>query len=297
MNPTRFLLTLLAAISLLPIAACASKAVYQPLTVVVAEADAIVIARATRVPSRPSLERQSAELTVTQVMKGKRPTGPLTVWLDEAYWHNAEPLKADQQYIVFLRPSAAHPGEEQLMLSGTRLHTEKDAKQIETLLALTPAWSEPQDGLSTTIVPDKYHLAPGEELNLFIGCRNVSDHKITLKYSDWPLATHTFWELAIVPQGGAAVVAEKHPTLTPESINDYFSRFPRTYDVTLEPNQEFFYSIQRVNSAKQGWGYKEELDFKFYPVTAAGAYDITARCKNLRSGTDIVAKGLKIWIE
>jgi hypothetical protein len=296
MNRNCFLFVLAVALFLPITARALSRAVY-PLPVTVAQADAIVVARTTRVPEAPTLQKQTAEIEVVKVLKGDLPKGPLTVRLDVHHWHVLGALKADRQYIFFLGAPTL-PGEiRDIMLDGTCLHTEEAAKQFEELIGLTPAWSAPADGLSTTIVPEKYRVRASEELNLFIGCRNVSGQKITLKYSDWPLETHTFWELSIVPQGGAPIIAEKHPTLTPESINEYFSKFPHPYEVTLEPNQEFFYQVQRVNSAKQGWGYKQELDFKFYPMTAAGAYDIAARCKNLRPGGEIVAKGLRVWID
>ena len=297
MNRRRFLPAILTAVLLLPMIAGAFSRMVFPLPVVVAQAEAIVVARTTRVPERPSLDRQFVELEIVKVLKGNLPQGPLKVQQHEMHWHVHPALKADQQYIFFLRPSDRDRSIQEIMLDGMCPYTEQTAKEYEALISQTPAWSAPANGLSTAIVPEKYRVRAGEDLNLFIGCRNTSDQKIVLKYSDWPLETHTFWELTIVPEGGVAIAAEKHPTLKPEDINEYFSKFPHPYDVPLEPHQEFFYRVQRVNSARQGWGHKQELDFKFYPMTKAGAYDIGARCQHLRPGTEVVAKGLRVWIE
>src|SRR5258708_6502889 len=105
-------LALFAVTSLTPASAHASKRVNQPLTVVIAQADAIVVARTTRVPERPSGRRESAEIEITRVLKGDLREGAFTVHLGESYSRALGALQADTPYIFFLRAPDAHPTEQ-----------------------------------------------------------------------------------------------------------------------------------------------------------------------------------------
>ena len=60
---------------------------------------------------------------------------------------------------------------------------------------------------------------------------------------------------------------------------------------------EHFYPIQRVNSAKPDWGHKESLDFKSYPITQPGSYEIAAIAHNLYDGADLRTGKVRIWVE
>jgi hypothetical protein len=277
--------TLLLAVALWPIEANAFKRVIQPLNVAIAQADAIVVGRTTRVPERLSADPgQTAEIDISRVLKGELPKGAFTVQLNEFHVRALGALQPGQEYLVFLSAVRGKPRTHEVMLDGTQPFTSQAVEEVASLISLTPAWSEPQEGISTVLVPERYRIKSSEDLNLFVGCRNVSDRTITLLYHDWPLDTHTYWELIVISAAGDKIAAAQHPTLTPESINDYFSTNPRSYGVALEPGQEHFYAIQRVNSAKPGWGHKESLDFKYYPITQTGSYEIAAIAHNLYDG-------------
>ena len=47
------------------------------------------------------------------------------------------------------------------------------------------------------------------------------------------------------------------------------------FDVTLEQREIFPLFVDRLTSAESGWGYKERLDFGYYPMTRPGRYRIT----------------------
>jgi hypothetical protein len=230
-------------------------------------------------------------------LKGELPKGAFTVQLDEFHVRALGALKPGQEYLFFLRAVRDKPGSREVMLDGTQLLTSEAVEEVASLVTLTPPWSEPQEGISTVLVAERYRIKAGEDLNLYVGYRNVSGRAITLRYRDWPLDTHTHWELIVTSVAGDRIAAAKHPTLTPESINDYFSKNPKSYDVTLEPMQEHFYPVQRVNSAEPGWGHKETLDFKYYPITQLGSYEIAAVVHNLHNGADLRTGNLRIWVE
>ena len=97
----------LVALSLWPAKASAFKRAAQPLSVAVAQADAIVVAQPTRVPSPASLatpdQRDSADILIAHVIKGTLPEGTFTVLLHEHYPRVQGALQLDQKYIFFLR--------------------------------------------------------------------------------------------------------------------------------------------------------------------------------------------------
>jgi len=206
-------------------------------------------------------------------------------------------LELDRQYVFFLRAVSKQPGQLEVMLDGTRLYKKEELGGIEATILLTPSWEAPQVGLSTVLVPSSYRIKHGEDLALYFGCKNVSDERIVLRYRDWPLNTHTYCELKVIKEDGGEILASPHPHLTPDKIQSYFARFQHSYEIALEPNQEFFFGVASVNSAKAGYGYKETLDFKYYPMANVGKYELRATLHNLRAGAALVSGALRIWVE
>jgi hypothetical protein len=270
---------------------------YVPLNLAVAQAEAIVEAHITRIPQRLSrASGDSAEVIIKRVLKGALKPGVFTVHLQPLHDVALGKLQLGKDYILFLRAVGADSQKFEVMLDGTRLRVEEDIQLITTAVELSPAWSEPQDGLSTLLTAEKFRIKVDEELDLWMGYRNTSIQNITLKYRDWPLDVHTYWKLTIDSKAGNVVEAVPHPTLTRQSINDYFSRSARSYEIILEPQKEYFFGLKRVNSANPGWGYKEEVDFKYYPM-AKGKYTITATNLNFLNDVSITATGLTVWLE
>lgn len=277
--------------------ATAFSRAYLPLNVAVLQADAIVKAKTIRAPHGYRTAERTAMVEVQQVFKGSLKTGPLSIELQTTHELALGYLHPGKTSLLFLRSLSTGPLKFEVMLDGTSLHSEKTAKSIETAVELNPAWSEPQNGLSTVLTAEKFRLGINDDVNLWIGYKNTSSKDITLKYSNWPLQTHTFWKLKVVPKEGKEIKALDHPSLTQAKIDHYFSRFPMSHQVQLKPGKSTFFHIPRINSAKPGWGYKEKLDFQYHPMTAPGKYTISAFAHHLFSKSIITAKGLQVWLE
>jgi len=271
---------------------------YLPLNVAIVQADAIVEARTTHVPQQYFRSSgDSAEVEIKRVFKGTLKPGIFTVQLQPLHVMALGRLQPGKDYIFFLRSVGTEAPKFEVMFDGTRLHTDEDAKLVASAVELSPAWSQTQNGLSTLLTAEEFRIKADDELNLWVGYKNTSNQSITFRYRDWPLDTHTYVTLDVKSETGDDVKAFPHPTLTQEDIKDYFSKFPRSYEITLEPQKESFFALRKINSAKPGWGYKEELNFKYYPMTKPGKYTITATMHNFLDNSLLIAGGLTVWIE
>jgi hypothetical protein len=270
-----------------------------PVSIAAVQADAIVVARITKVPlGAKQASDPVAEIDISEVLKGKLQKGATTILNDgNLFYEPLGPLEIAAQYILFLRAPRQDKSKQEIMLDGTQRYSGEAVAAVKSLLVATPPWSDPQEGVTTILVPEKYRIKTTEDLTLFFGCRNESDKNVVLRYSDWPLETHTRWELGITSPDGKRIAAQKHPTLTQQMIVDFFSNFPRAYEVKLEPGQEHFFVLSRVNSAQPGMGHKEALDFKFYPMPQPGAYEITASGLHLFGTTPLLSKPFRISVE
>lgn len=275
----------------------AFQRIHLPLNVAVVQADAIIEARTTRVPQNFHPSGDSAEVEIKRVFKGSLKPGIFTIQLHSLHVMALGRLQLEKDYIFFLRSIGTETPKFEVMFDGTRLHTDADVRLIASAVELSPAWSQTQNGLSTLLTAGKFRIKAGEELNLWVGFKNTSNKSITFKYHDWPLETHTYASLDIKPETGDNIKAIPHPTLTQEEINDYFSKFPRSYEITLKPQEEHFFALPKINSAKPGWGYKEKLDFKYYPITKPGKYTITATMHHFLHDSLLIAGGLTVWME
>jgi hypothetical protein len=137
----------------------------------------------------------------------------------------------------------------------------------------------------------------GESIILWAGYRNVSRHDVALRYRDWPLESHTHWDLRVDWVGAGSVAPRPHPHVNGAAIRDFFSRNPHRFDMTVKPGESFFLYVDRINSAEPGWGYKERLDFRYYPMAAPGEYAISAVGRFFHAGTPIVTRVLRVWVE
>ena len=270
-----------------------------PVSVAAVQADVIVVARTTKVP--PGVKQAlnlAAEIDVSEVLKGKFAKGASTILNNEyLFYEPLGPLELSAQYILFLRASREDPSKQEIMLDGTQRYTPEAVAAVKSVLEVSPPWSDPQDGVAVVLVPEKYRIKADDDLILLFGCRNLSDKKVVLRYSDWPLETHTRWALDITAPDGKKIAPRKHPTLTRQMIEDYFSNYPHAFEVMLEPGQEEVFVLRDVNSAKPGMGHKERLDFQFYPVAQPGNYEITASGFHLFGTTTLHSEPCRISVE
>ena len=292
-----FVSLFLVLLAIAPRSASALSRVWVPRNVAIAQADAIVVAQITTAPEDAELfgKNQSATVTIERAIKGELAPGETIVRLQPLHRMALGALEKGEKYLLFLQSTT--PGNSpEIMFDGTKKWSESEEKAVADAFALTPAWSEPSDGVAALLTAEEFHVGAKEHLNLYFGVKNLSNAPILLKYRDWPLETHTFWDLKMVSPSAQPVMALPHPTVTAEEIADYFSRFPHSYEITLAPGQSYFYGLGRVNSALPGWGYKQELDFKFYPMTQSGAYEIEASANNW-SDKKLPSAKVRVWIK
>jgi hypothetical protein len=170
-----------------------------------------------------------------------------------------------------------------------------------------PDWAGAPGGLMAVAVPDHdpqaaetrdpFRYRAGDPMILWVGYRNGSTRSLRLRYRDWPLESHTHWTLRIERTGGETVVPVPHPHVTVTAIREFFSRNPHRFDVTLRPGESFFLYLDRINSAEAGWGYKERLDFRYYPMDSPGEYAVTALGRFFHEGPPIPAQAFRVWVE
>ena len=278
--------------------ASALSRAYRPLTILVPEADAIVEAHISTLPPLNPKTDGSTTITVTvdQVLKGEIAKGTTEVAMTSMtrFWGEVQ-WKEGGHYLLLLKRSES-PIKFEITEVGSRTYTDDAAKEIGLLVKNMPAWSKDANGLSTLLTTEvaKYHV--DDEINLWIGCRNDSKMDIQFRYTNWPRATSSKWKLEVRKEGGEIIAALPHPTLTAKDIEDYFSKHGRSYDVTLKPGEFHWFILRRVNSAKPGWGYKEELDYQYYPMTAPGKYTISVTAENLLSAGALKAGSVEVTL-
>src|SRR5262249_32915805 len=208
--------------------------------------------------------------------------------------------------LVFPAP-AEPPGQYRLVGARVLPFGEPEASRLAAAIPLVPGWSEAPDGLAAILVPDHepataagqdpFRYRAGDPVLVWAGYRNQSPRAITLRYRDWPLASHTHWDLRVERVGAGVVAPVAHPHVDQAAIRDFFSRNPHTFDLTLKPGEAFFLFVDRINSAEPGWGYKERLDFQFYPMSTPGEYPISAIGRFYPPGTALATRALRVWVE
>ena len=276
----------------------ASDRARQPLNVAIAQADAIVVGKTIKVVTalHPAVE-DVAEVEVISLLKGAIEVRSLTLRMDPLIDHGPERLVADRRYILFLSQNNRSASAFELMSDGTRPYEEAAADQIAAAVELMPQWSRPERGVAMIAVPEKFTYKLGEAINLIVGYKNLSAAEIVLRYRDWPLDVHSHWTLNILSQRGGIVPPTPHPHLSRGEITEYFSKHGNSFTMPLKPGQSFFIHVDRINSAEQGWGYKERLDFKYYPITEPGRYSIVVTGHNLYGDTTMTAEVFGIRVE
>ncbi len=237
---------------------------YLPLAAAVAQADAIVRAEILVMPDDwPTGEATTGKVKIVEALRGEHPGGSLLLDFEPIDVSVLGLKPTGEHFLLFL--SRPRNSRWKLLADGTSVFSPKRAKAINHLVQATPEWSTPQRGLSTIAVPEKLVFANEEDVNLWVGYRNESAKQLILRYRTWPPEAHSLWRLD-VRREGIRVAPVPHPHLTKKQISDYFSKHSHKFDLVLAPGQSYFFPIQRINSAKRGWGYKERLGFVFYPM-------------------------------
>lgn len=196
------------------------------------------------------------------------------------------PMEVGKRYILMVWNPPAESAEFDLIdpLGGVREHSAAQLDLLKEALAKQhphSAWKTSSPGVQAQLV-----LAPqrGEakgDVDLFLLLRNVGRSAIELKYRSWPEALQSKCTLHIVNTATKQKVEAREVPIKRKEIADYFSRHGRIYGVKLASGDSHVFSLFRVTSAKPGWGYKEELGFRYYPVDKPGLHTVSAECENL----------------
>jgi len=173
---------------------------------------------------------------------------------------------------------------------------EKVLAELKSFLDVPERWSVPVHGLSVLLRPTRFIYHHNRDINLFFMVKNVSKDDITIQYSNYPLKNNTYWKLNIRNVDGKLLVPQQHPNLTETSIEQYFSQHGYNSSAVIRPGEIFPYRLQRVNSAKTGYGYKERLNFMYYPINTSGLYRISASVYNLYNEHILTTEEIEIMV-
>ena len=182
------------------------------------------------------------------------------------------------RYLAFFHRTAAGKLE---WIGAAVSHSRAEESEVTELLRRVPEWSKAVGGISVIALPDKFSIAAGEDLTVGMMYRNVGRQPVTLAFRDWPEERMTHWTADVRHADGTRIAALPHPHVTRQEILDYFPKNTHTWEVTLRPGEIFTLPIDRFNTARGGWGYKERLAFRYYPLEKRGRYTIVLTDHNL----------------
>lgn len=249
-----------------------------------ASAEVVVVADVTQIANRV------ATLSIVNVLKGGVTAGDVVDVrgvVDEALHERCSgtPVAARQRYLFALWKPAARSKAYSLVHAhgGVVAHGAAVEQQWRDALAKPQplsAWRAQPSGLVAQLVLDPDPPAQKGDVDLFVLVRNVKDAPVTLDLKSWPKNAMTHCKLDIVNVATKQKVAPKAVPIPPTDIAKYFARNPRVYQAKLAPGEAWIVRLDRVTTAAQGWGYKEDLGFVFYPVAKAGDHVIAATCWN-----------------
>ena len=80
--------------------------------------------------------------------------------------------------------------------------------------------------------------------------------------------SHTHWDLSVERVGAGSVAPLAHPHVDDAGIRDFFSRNAHRFEVTLKPGGELLPLPGPDQLGRAGWGYKERIGFRYYPMAA-----------------------------
>ena len=288
--------------------ALASSRPYMPLTVIIAGADVIAAVQAGSAtpPAAGAKPSERLRVVVLRTFKGTLAEPEVTLVLKPYQRDLVYRFEAGSEHVVFMAPTAIR-GEYRLTDETLLPHDEEQATRLSEAIPLVPSWSTPVGGLETVLVPDHEPATSGtrdpfryrvsEPVLIWAGYRNASRRDIRLRYRDWPLSSHTHWVLRVNRAGGGEVESLPHPHVDAGEIRTFFSRNSHRFDYTLKPGEAFFLYLDRVNVAEAGWGYRERLDFRYYPMSYPGEYAISAVARFLHAGPPVTSRPFRIRVE
>jgi hypothetical protein len=230
-----------------------------------AAADAIVVARG-----------EGNQIQVERVLRGEVRQGRLNARI-EPLCGMAEPLP-NAAWLYHLR----HDPEGWVVLADGRFPV-GNGVPVPVLEALANAdrarWSEVTDGWSTLLVEEEPRPDAPPGTTVVAGIRNFGPAARTITWTDWPRTNASHVTLDVL---GPAGPVQAVPTgIDDQATRTYLAANGRHFEITLQPGEFWLFTLPLIDAAPAGWGYKEELDFRYYPLATPGAYSVTAHLLNL----------------
>lgn len=145
------------------------------------------------------------------------------------------------------------------------------------------------NGIASRLVLDP-ESKPGE-LNLYVVVRNLTRSTIEVTRNYWPVSESTACSLWIT--GPGTVTATKVP-IDDKDIATYFGTRPGRYSSYPPPGYTVSLLLPRVTTAEPGWGYKEELGFRYYPIAKHGDYAVSASCPRWINGEAVTTSAVTV---
>lgn len=266
----------------------------EPAAVAVAVADVAAVVEVTRA------DEGVAAVRLTSVLKGAVRAGD-TLSVRARTGHLLDrcggiPLESGKRYVVALwSPSGAlsdyQPVDE---YGGIRPYSAENEKAFRDALGQKhprSPWGPIASGIAAQLVRAPREPGVRGDVDLVVVLRNTTDRPQELAYDSWPLATQSACTLEIVSLATRQPVAARDVPIPKPDIEKYFSQHARRFKIRLDPGTAYTLYLPRVTSAHPGWGYKEELGFRYYPITRPGPHTITATCRNLFGKDSLIRTG------
>ena len=163
------------------------------------------------------------------------------------------------------------------------------------MLSRLGEWSAPVAGASSLLVPIEEKISAHDNLEFGFIVRNASDKPLSLKFHNLPLDNHTHWKFDVTDEHGVKVTPKNHPDLNEALLKEFVATQSHSYEVVLKPHASQMYWIPRLNSAERGWGYKDELEFQYFPMPP-GHYTIKATALNLLPDVSLESRPITVTV-
>ncbi len=137
-------------------------------------------------------------------------------------------------------------------------------------------------GVSARLVTHKTNFNVGENISFDIILLNLSNERLEFNYRTWPPNEHSYCDLLISSVKGT--VEPRAVPIDRSKIEKYFSEHGHSYQKVLDSDSLMRFGVGPINTAKPGYGYKEKLNFSYYPLQP-GTYEIAASCVNFFGST------------
>jgi len=269
----------------------------------VALADDVISGQVLKIiPNPQKAEKQNAIATikVNYSFKNKILEKEIKIKYETAIGIKPSPivLNENQTYLFFLLDKFTGEDENRLIdkYDGAILLNSVINSEIPNILKQSlSSWKTNSNGLRTKIFSDKYVYEIEDDINLKLFIMNFSDTSIFLEFSDWPLDKHSYCSLKLKNED-YIINSKKIDWLTINDITNYFSQHGKNHKIELMPGMFHIIYLNKINSAAKGWGYKENLNFEYYPTIKLGKYTVSVEIHNISTLNPILTPEINYYM-